>query len=236
MTTRLPKLLSSLALGLALAQPLAAQVGTLDPADVGGSQADLGLLGPSYTSVPSGAAIPVDGVTMTISSSTGQAMERRDNDPCAGWGGDFAGCEKLVWTGGTTGPVTFAFDQMISGFGVDVMANYYGPFTASISVYRDAMLLGTFGGPGVADQVNGTSLFLGMVATSAETMFNQVVLSVPTATAHPQDFAFGGPMVNSSALGTTVTPEPMSMALLGSGLLALGGVQLRRRRAAARAG
>jgi hypothetical protein len=225
MTNRIPRLLATVALGLAVASPALAQVGTTTRGDISGTTVDWSTLGGSGATVTSGTSLGVGGRTMTVTTSTGLDMERRDQG--SGWSGNFASGDRLLWTSGANGPMTFTFDQLVSGFGTNIQSNSFGAFSATITLFQGALQVGTFTAAGSStSDSDGSAIFIGMLASDQGTQFDRVELGVTPG----QDFAINGPVISTDGVTGTVTPEPMTLALLGSGLLGLGGFQLRRRR------
>ena len=116
-----------------LAQPATAQTSqVLSRSDLSAPiQFDWSSIGTelSVHSSPFNVALGAD-LTMTVSTATGSAMERRTQGQS--WGGNFTHGEALLWTNSHTGPLTFAFSQAISGFGSNIMQNQYGSFIAGV--------------------------------------------------------------------------------------------------------
>lgn len=181
---------------------------------------DWGVLGGSFTAVPQPftTAVPgIPGLSVDVSQTGSANFERRDQGN--GWAGNFGAGEELLWTQGTNGPMTFDFSNSIQGFGAQIQADFFGPFTAEISAY-DALnnLLGTFQVLGNSTSAGDDSaIFIGVLSSSAD--IARIVLGVPIANFGPQDFAINGPRVQAD--GITAIPEPGTMMLLGSGIAAV---------------
>lgn len=224
--------LVTLALSAALAAraaPAGAQVTPLPGrGGIAGSTVDWGALGAPFTPVPGSFSISAGGNLVTVSNATGTDMERRDQVPCQYWDGNFASCDRLLWTNSSpgTGPLAFAFSSPVTAFGTNIQADDPGPFTAFLTLYLGSSPLGTVVRSGVSDNAgDGSALFIGAGSTVP---FDGAVLGLTSAVVDPGDFAIDGP-----TLGSTV-PEPAPVALLGLGLAALGATRTRRRRAADR--
>lgn len=176
---------------------------------------DWGALGPSGTVVSNPFTTPIPGLgfDVTVSQNTSN-FQRLDQ----GTG------EELLWTGGQNGPMEFLFDAAIDGFGTQIQVVYSGPFTATISAYDAANnSLGTWSelGDSTSFPNDDLAIFIGILSDTLD--IRRVELSVlPTAGLQPENFAVNNPRIQ----GTTAVPEPVSMLLIGAGLL---GVGIRRR-------
>jgi hypothetical protein len=181
---------------------------------------DWGALGPDATQIAQPFTTPVPGVgglTATVSQAGASNFERRDQG--IGWAGNFAPGEKLLWSLGANGPMTFLFNSLIQGFGLQIQANFFGPFTAELEAFDASNLsLGsvTLAGNSTADG-DDSAIFIGVLSSAID--IQSVVVKVPVAFSNPQDFAINGPRIQTEG---TVVPEPASMALAGAALLGLG--------------
>jgi trimeric autotransporter adhesin len=106
-------------------------------------------LGPPYfNSVPSGTVATVSGVpglTATLTNSANQPLQfdfECPADNCA-WVGNFNPGASVLWDGGTyvngnwvgNGPLTLAFSSPQRGLGFQIMADEFGPFTATLCAF-----------------------------------------------------------------------------------------------------
>jgi hypothetical protein len=143
------------------------------------------------------------------------------------WFGGFASGDELLFANDGS-QITFDFSSPITGFATQGWFNYTPTGSAQffIDAYRGGSLLGSFMVAGSGGGVGGPAPVLGFEDAAG---FDRVVLRGVRTDQNPTEFA-----VNQLTLGSgvaTVTPEPATLALLGTGLLALGMGGLRRRRA-----
>lgn len=175
--------------------------------------------GPFVVDVPN-----VAGLTLTGALANGTTFQRRDQTT-GYWSGNFGVGEELLWTKTAQGPMNFTFNSGIAGFGVQIQANFFGPFTARIEAFdANDLSLGAFTLPGqsVADVGDDSAIFIGILSRTQN--IRRINLSVPTAHQSPEDFAINSPRIQASV------PEPATLLLVGIGL-AGGAVRRYRHRA-----
>ena len=140
------------------------------------------------------------------------------------WSGNFNPGDELLWTsdsnGSANGPLTISFGGGYSAVGAAMQVDAIGSFTAFISAYNGSTLLGTYS---VTSDANGDVVYVGLNDVSGSNITRAVfgLSSCSDINCDTRDFAIDQIEVT--------TPEPGSLALLGSGLLGLGGIIRRRR-------
>lgn len=200
------------ALILALASTAVAYADTeVTVRPTGTDSVDWSQLGPSYTTIPQNFTFTTaNGVSGSGSLATGTGEVRVQGD---GWWGNFTNGDTVTWTD-FNGPLTLNFSQGYTQIGAQIETDAYIPFTAQIC---DATSCFTEDGVSNADG-DGSAIYLGI---SSSTPITSVTFSV----VGDNDFA-----INELTLDGPVssTPEPSSLALLGTGLM--GAATLARRR------
>jgi hypothetical protein len=141
------------------------------------------------------------------------------------WSGNFANGMKLVYNGVVTVPqngtdLAATFDSPLYGAGAYIQTDFYGAFTATVTVFDMGFLpLGTFTIGGTSDGNVGTALFIGMLDTVQEIgaiQFNAVDQF------GDEDFAIGTMNLSSLPQAPPGVPEPTTFVLLSLGLGAFG--------------
>jgi hypothetical protein len=205
-------------------------------ADLGGNALiDWGQLGPAGTQISNPVTVTSTppGYGSVVMQVSGHG-ERLDETAFTGpWYGNFAVGDHLYYTQ-DGGGLTLTFSTPVEGIGTQLMSNYYGAFTASITVYdTHGNLLGSFQENGTANgNYDNSAIFLGVLSTSADigsVYFS--LLNAPLGTT--PDFAIN--QVSLTTAGMTAVPEPSSIqAVLCFGLAGIG-YFVRKRRLIAKA-
>jgi hypothetical protein len=158
-----------------------------------------------------------DNVTFTQFASTAQRVNQG-----AGWNGNFAAGDALLWTR-FGGPVTLNFSGLpLRTFGVRIQPDIFGQFTAFVSVLNNVgTAVATFNFTGTSsNQGNGSALFIGIGSDDVLTDFSRVRIGIVSG-GNLRNFAFNSPEFQ-------VVPEPSTYALAGTGMLVLAGLRRRR--------
>ena len=142
------------------------------------------------------------------------------------WNGNFANGMGLIYNGVSYGnnPTAIAatLDQSEMGVGAYVQANFYGSFTATITLFDiNFQSLGSFTTTGSSDNNVGAALFIGAFGSAPVWAAQFDVIDQ----FGNEDFAIGSLGLTNN---TGTTPEPSTLLLLAPSALGLAGV-LRRR-------
>jgi hypothetical protein len=114
--------------------------------------------------------------------------------------------------------MTFFFNSLIRGFGLQIQANYGGSFTAELEACDASNVsLGsvTLAGNSTNAGDDG-AIFIGVLSSAID--IRAVLVKAPIASMSPDDFAINGPRIQT---GADAVPEPASIALAGAALLGL---------------
>lgn len=188
---------------------------------------------PLNSSINSGTTIVTHTQSIPLTISFGRGTPGTTFTQCGSgcgdgqnWAGDFLPGQHILGavTSSDTnnGNLILSFGQGIDGIGFVIEANTYGPFTAEVTLFDGSTDLGSFfeagdsiSSPGMMESFFGIEDLTGADITSV----------------HIAAFDCGGrPCSNGFAIGElllqtspqTSTPEPASLALLGSSVMALG--------------
>jgi hypothetical protein len=181
------------------------------------------------TFVANGSALfTTNGILTTVNFGTGGPGSTATECPTSTctWGGDFAPGDILL-TSANSGRIILSFATGISAIGFQLEPNAGGPmstFSTEIAVYDGSTLLDTFYFPdGVQSHaMNNSAGFYGVIDSTADITSIQVLAYNCGSVAGGACFGFA---INSAKIedaAVSKTPEPASLALLGSGFGMLG--------------
>jgi len=138
------------------------------------------------------------------------------------WGGEFATGTCLLFDNRASGAVTIDFATPISSItDLGLEDNYYGGFSATLTAYDGATLLGT-------DSYSSVSAFSPGTLPSFTFTSPSITAIVLTSTNDGRGVGIGGtttssfPQVDAPEVDA---PEPMTLALFGAGLAGLGAMR-----------
>ncbi len=145
------------------------------------------------------------------------------------WGGNFPTGMGLIYNGASFGNtptyIALLLDQAQFGLGAWIQADFYGAFTATLTLYgSDLQELGSFTTGGTSEYNPGTGLFIGGWDPLQEVW--AATFSATGPSGNEPDFSLGTVKFAGSTIPTTI-PEPSSLLLIGP---VLGGLALLRRR------
>jgi hypothetical protein len=183
----------------------------------GNDYVDWSGFGVNSTPVPSGSAISSNlGLSMTVANANSSSLERRDQG--SGWSGNFAPGDALIWTRGSNGPLEITFASPIFGAGAQIQQNQFGAFTGYIEAFDATNTsLGSFTLPGNSTAAGDNSaIFMGVFDSLGS--IKRLIFNVNTT-----DLA-----INRMDLAGVAVPLPGSLLLLGSSLLGLVGLRLKK--------
>ena len=139
------------------------------------------------------------------------------------WFGNFVAGQNVLYTGDTNNPFaaassfTTTFSTAVAGVGLQITSNFYGAFTASMEVFNGATSLGVFNVAGVMDgNQDGTAPFLGALSDSLN--IDRAVFTLTSNTG--AGLGVNRLLTSDNGLEPTPVPEPATLLLLGSGLVA----------------
>lgn len=170
---------------------------------------------------------PVSG---SFAGSSGLVAVQCPAAPSCSWTGGFTAGNSLVWAfdganGVGSGPLTLGLGTAVLAGGLDLQADAPGAFTAQVEAFDASGA--SLGGGGVASDAAGDPVFIGVQDSVAEITSLVFSLTGCTGTCDLNDFAVGTLLLKELTTPPPPIPEPGSLFLLGSALLAVGFIKLR---------
>jgi hypothetical protein len=188
---------------------------------------DATVLGATFSATSTG-GVSVSG---SFAGGSGLVAIECPASPSCSWTGSspFTAGEALVWSFNSTanvgsGPLTLGLGKAVLAAGLDIQADAPGAFTAQVEAFDGAMPLGT---ESLASDAAGDPIFIGAQDTTADITSVVFDLTACTGACELNDFAVG--TLSSINRSLTPTPEPGTLALLGTSLLGFAALRRRRR-------
>jgi len=212
MITKFSLAAGTVALALLAAAPVqATEVGITSL--VGNDSIDWSQLGADFTNLTSPQSVVSAGSLNATVSSTGGVFQRRDQP--AGWSGNFTPGMALLWDYGAGPDITLTFATPVFAVGAEIMADYYGAFTARVT---DGVSTFSFTENGIATANNdGSAIFIGLLSSTG---ISSITFDLTSASNAPNDFAIG--TVELSTSNVSATPLPSTWTMLIAGFIGLG--------------
>ena len=188
------------------------------------SDTTLGFTGPIGSVLPSPAAFSAGGNTLTFTAQPNSSFEI-DQAGLTYGGTAFPSGTRILFAGGfqgSDGPVTIDFSTPVTQFGFNTEEFNAGPFIVTFDAYDGQRLLGAFTDAGVDGSVLS---FEGLQAFGGDQ-----ITSLTVADNNGDNIGFGPITFGTPAAATSVA-EPGSLTLLAAGVMGIGLLASRRRRA-----
>lgn len=193
---------------------------------------DWASAGPRGAFLPSGTVLETT-VGTPVEILTANTFRRIDQGRTGGWYGNFEDGSALIYSNGSR-TIEINPDDLFQGAGLQVQADFYGPFTAELTAYGlGGSQLGTVTGSGVSSSAtgNGRSVFLGFLSDAQDV--DKIILRITSAVRFPERFALDAiSFVREPEFGGILpiaVPESRHAALVGGVTLLMIGAWRRAR-------
>jgi hypothetical protein len=175
---------------------------------------DWSTLGTPYTDVSTPVSVTSNGGLSATVLNDGDTLLRYNQSTVEPWFGNFAPGAPVLWNQGDQNNITIDFSSPVTGAGAQIMADYYGSFTAQIDIYGAAnSLLATFTETGDSNDDNDDSaIYLGAHSTNGAADIYAISFSTPLTSSDGNDFAIGNLLIG--------VPEPAPTYAAWAGVLA----------------
>lgn len=180
---------------------------------------DWGQFGSTYTPVNN----PSPGMTANsmpfVLSTYSVGLERRDQG--AGWGGNFAGGDRLMWNASSgPGAIRIDFANPVNAVGAQIQNDFFGGFVGMINVFDSGNVnIGSFSlGGNSTSAGDNSAIFLGVLSTAYDIAAVEFNVS-DNSGALSNSFAINQVDLNSSG---HIVPLPTGAGLAFAGMGILG--------------
>jgi hypothetical protein len=198
--------------------------GSNDSTSWGALGADGTSLGATFAATSAGG----NAVSGSFAGTSGLVAVQCPAAPSCSWTGGFTAGDTLVWSFDNTngvgaGPLTLGLGTAVLAGGVEIQADAPGMFDAQVQAFAGGSSVGA--AIGVSSDAAGDPVFIGAQDTVAE-ITSLVFRLTSCGSTDCADFAVDSLITENPTSVPPPIPEPASLLLLGSALLAIGFIKL----------